>query len=131
MTLQEKRLIAGIEENQLPQFKSQLQATLGFEPTVDINWDTFIGADEFPFSRLHGVLFRDLVNGLRDIAKDQFGKEALQAAINRIRIENTSDAASTEYRLNDRELYLKVQLTGSVMKSPTSAQFREWLEKQL
>jgi hypothetical protein len=131
MTLQEKRLIAGIEENQLPQFKSQLQATLGFEPTVDINWDTFIGADEFPFSRLHGVLFRDLVNGLRDIAKDQFGKEALQAAINRIRIENTSDTASTEYRLNDRELYLKVQLTGSVMKSPTSAQFREWLEKQL
>jgi hypothetical protein len=131
MTLQEKRLIAGIEATQLPQFKNQLQATLGFEPSVEINWDSFAGTDEYPFSRLHGVLFRDLVNGLRDIAKDQFGKDALKAVINRIHIENTSAPNATEYRLADGELYLKVQLAGSMMKSPTAAQFRDWLEKQL
>lgn len=131
MTLQEKRLIANIEEQELPKFKSQLKEALGFEPQVEISWETFTGTDEFPFSRLSGVLFRDLHQGLKDIAKDQLGKEALQAAVERIKIENTVDAKETQHKLANKEIYLKVQLSGAIMTSPTSAQFRDWLEKQL
>jgi hypothetical protein len=131
MTLNEKRLVAGIEQNELPKFKEQLLATLGFEPNIEIQWDTFAGTDEYPFTRLTGVLFRDLNNGFKLIAKDDFGKEALKNAISRIKLENTTDPNGTEYSLANQELYLKVQLAGSIMKSPTADQFRDWIEKQL
>jgi hypothetical protein len=131
MTLQEKRLIANIEALELPKIKTQLKETLGFEPELEILWETFAGTDEYPFSRLTGVLFRDLNLGLKEVAKDQLGKEALQAAFTRIKIENTADSDATQYSLTDKELYLKVQLAGSTLKSPTPAQFRTWLEKNL
>lgn len=131
MTLQEKRLIANIEEQELPKFKTQLKEILGFEPAVEINWDTFAGTDEFPFTRLTGVLFRDLGQGLKLIAKDQLGKGALQAAFDRIKIENTADPKETRYTLANKELFLKVQLAGSVMSSPNPSQFSDWLEKLL
>lgn len=131
MTLQEKRLINNIETHELPKFKTQLKDALGFEPAIEINWDTFTGSDEYPFTRLTGVLFRDLHVGLKEIAKDKIGKEAVKAALDRIKIENTADANSTHYSLADKELYLKVQLSGAVMKSPNAGQFRDWLEKLL
>jgi hypothetical protein len=131
MTLQEKRLIANIEANELPKFKTHLKDILGYEPVVEINWDSLTGSDEFPFTRLTGVVFRDLVFGFKEIAKDKIGQEAIKEAVERIKIESTADANSTHYALENKELYLKVQLAGSVMKSPNASQFRDWLEKLL
>ncbi|MFM9946418.1 MAG: hypothetical protein ACKV1O_00615 [Saprospiraceae bacterium] len=131
MGLAEKRLAQQVQQNDVPKFQEQLKTTLGYEPALEILWDTFTAYDSYPLSRLTGVVFRDLNNGLKDIAKDDLGKEALKEAIASIKFENTDDPDATVYSLKNKELYMKLQLAGQNMKAPTAAQFRDWLEKQL
>lgn len=131
MKLTEKRLIAGIEQDELPKFKEQLLASLGFEPGIEILWETFAGTDDYPFTRRTGVLFCDLHNGLKLIAKDDFGKDALKTAIARIKLENTADPNATEYTLANQELYHKMQLAGGTYRMHSAAQIISLLEKAL
>lgn len=48
----------------------------------------------------------------RRIAIDDMGREALQASLRSIRMENTDDQSTIELRFADGELYHKMQLAG-------------------
>jgi hypothetical protein len=131
MGLVEKRLARQLQETAVPQFEAELKSITGFEPKVEILWDTFIAYDEYPLTRLEGSLLPEILTALRSICQDDLGREALQANLERIRLENTDDENGVDIRFADKELYIKVQLAGGVYRMHSAEQMQRLLERAL
>ncbi|MFM9951946.1 MAG: hypothetical protein ACKV1O_28710 [Saprospiraceae bacterium] len=131
MGLQEKRLAKNIQDNVLPGFIAELTAIGGFEPSLEINWETFIAYDEYPLTRLEGDVLPGLLEVFKSICRDDMGREALQSALKTIRLENTDDESAVELRFADSELYHKMQLAGGTYRRFSEEQIIALLEKSL
>ncbi len=131
MGLQEKRLAKNIQDNVLPGFMAEVKSIAGFEPTLNINWDTFVAYDEYPLSRLEGDILPSLLEVFKSICRDDMGREALQSALKTIHLENTDDQEGVTLRFADGELYHKMQLAGSTYSRYTADQIIALLEKSL
>lgn len=131
MGLQEKRLAKNIQDNVLPGFIAETKSITGFEPTLDINWDTFLAYDEYPLSRLEGDILPELLEVFKSICRDEMGREALQSALKTIRLENTDDEEGVELRFADGELYHKMQLAGNTYRRYAADQIITLIEKSL
>ena len=131
MGLQEKRLAQTIQQKELPEFQAELHTITGFEPQVEILWDTFIAYDTYPLSRLTGSLFREITQALASICTDDLGKSLLKANLTTIRLENTDDEEKVVTSFEDKILYIKAQLVQGVYHMPGSSQIQELIEKKL
>ncbi|MDX2282286.1 MAG: hypothetical protein NW218_22035 [Saprospiraceae bacterium] len=131
MGLQEKRLAKNIQDNVLPGFLEAVKTITGFEPKLDINWDSFIAYDEYPLSRLEGDIFPSLLEVFQSICRDEMGREALKSALKSIRLENTDDEEGVELRFADGELYHRMQLAGGTYRRHGADQIISLLEKSL
>ncbi len=131
MGLQEKRLAKNIQDNVLPGILAQIRSVAGYEPTIHIDWDTFTAYDEYPLNRLENDILPDLVEVFRRIAVDDMGREALQAGLRSIRMENTDDQSAVELRFADGELYHKMQLAGSIYSRYSADHIVPLLERSL
>lgn len=115
----------------LPAFQAELKSVLGFEPLLDIDWESFSAYDEYPLSRLEGDILPGLLGVFRSICRDDLGREALQSALNRIRLEHTDDEGAVELRFAGGELYHKMQLAGDTYRRHSEEQILALLEKAL
>jgi hypothetical protein len=131
MSLELKRLAHKVQNEDFPAFQTELQQLLGYAPSVEVAWDTFTAHDAYPLTRLTGVVFKDLKNALSQVAKDDFGKQALQAGLTAIHLENTDDKEQYALKFEDKTLFLRAQLTQSTMHAPTAAVVRDLIEKNL
>ncbi len=131
MGLQEKRLAKNIQDNVLPGILAEIKSVAGYEPAIHIDWDSFTAYDEYPLSRLELDVLPDLVEVFKRIAIDDMGREALQAGLRSIRMENTDDQNAVEIRFADGEFYHKMQLAGSTYSRYSANQIVPLLEKSL
>lgn len=131
MGLQEKRLAKNIQESVLPAFMAEIKSIAGFEPELNIDWDTFTAYDEYPLTRLEGDILPGLIEVFKSICRDEMGKEALQSALKSIRLENTDDQSAIELRFEGGELYHKMQLAGGVYSRYSPSHIIELIEKSL
>jgi hypothetical protein len=131
MGLTEKRLAKEIQDNDLPTFVSAVQQVTGFEPKVEIDWDSFTAYDSYPLTRLRDDLLPEILTAIQNICVDDMGKEALKAAMTTIRLENTDDREQVELQFADKVLYQKAQLAGSVYSRYNADNMTELLLKSL
>ena len=88
--LAERRAIAAYREGKYPALEKAIREAAGFDLPVEVHWDqlTIPGEagnymdDEF-FGR---TIFEPLAAGLRAVAKDQMGRDALRQKLQRIRV---------------------------------------------
>ncbi len=131
MGLQEKRVAKNLQDNVIPGFVAELKSIAGFDPSLNIAWDTFTAYDEYPLSRLEGDILPGLLEVFKSICRDDMGREALQSALKTIRLENTDDQEAVEIRFADGELYHKMQLAGGTYSRYAPEQIISLLEKAL
>lgn len=108
-----------------------LRTDCQIETVLNINWETFIAYDEYPFSRLEGDILPGLLEVFKSICRDEMGREALQQALASIRLENTDDEGAVDLRFEGGELYHKMQLAGSTYRRYSEDQLIALLEKSL
>lgn len=104
MGLAEKKRIKSIEEQEIVDIKKSLNDTLEKTVDININWDTFETVkqiQEIPYQCL-----KRLFEGLKKIAADDMGKEALQESLTAIKINNISDSAAKKITLEDNVLII-------------------------
>lgn len=131
MGLAEKRLAKHIQDNVLPGFMEQVKSITGFEPMLEINWDTFTAYDEYPLSRLENDILPSLIEVFQSICRDDLGREALQSALKTIRLENTDDDNAVEVSFSDGVLYHRMQLAGGTYSRYSADHIIALLEKAL
>lgn len=132
MSLALKRLAQKIQQEDFPAFQADIRTITGYEPVVEVLWDSFTEhTNEYPLNRLVSPVMRDIKTALAGICKDEFGRSALQAGLDRIRIDCTDNKDEFAFRFDNKELYLKAQLVNSVMHAPTAAVIREVIEGRL
>lgn len=98
MGLAERRAANEFETNSLPGIKIQIEESAGFALPLDIHWDQLSTAGE---SHLFvecwtTIYFEPLIQALRTVARDAMGKEALQAGLKRVVVQNTLSTYNPE-----------------------------------
>lgn len=96
MGLQEKRAITAFQENTFVDLVKEINAIAGYEPEVDVKWDTLAVAD---YGHLYNegftkVYFDPLIATLKEIAADDLGIEALKETLKKIIIKNEGNFGS-------------------------------------
>ena len=99
--LAERRAISAYRQDRYPALEKAIQEAVGFPVPVEVAWDqlTIPGdakyySDEGYFGK---TIFEPLAAGLRDIAKDQMGRDALKQKLKTIRVrydEKTAPASN-------------------------------------
>ena len=95
MGLQEKRVVKTFQEEKFPDFKKQIEELTGENTSIEVDWEalTVDGTANFLEAGLEKVYFISLIEGLKTIAIDDMGKEALQEAVTKIIITNTNSVS--------------------------------------
>ena len=112
MGLAERRKIAEIKET-VSEFQQQAHAVVGFELPFEFDTTTFPEDEKvlagYEYYKDYGMPM--MVNILKEINKDNIGKEAFKAKIKSVKLINTSkngdDPGQKEVSLNEGELLVK------------------------
>ncbi|CAM4151960.1 MULTISPECIES: hypothetical protein [Flavobacterium] len=93
MGLKEKRFTKEFQEEQFPALKQKIEAAVGFDIAIDVQWDTLF---EDRFLHLYGdsytkIYFQPLIEAFTAITSDEMGKEAIQESLQKIVIVNRDD----------------------------------------
>ena len=101
--LAERRALAGYRETIFPGLLRDIQAAAGFELPVEVEWDTLAvpgRADRYNEPGFFtDIYFRPLINALRQIGRDDMGRQALRAGLRRVTVAyDRATAPATNYR---------------------------------
>ncbi|MDF2597482.1 hypothetical protein [Methylobacterium brachiatum] len=102
--LAERRAIAAYRQDRYPALEKAIQEAAGFPVPVEVAWDqlTIPGdaqyyADDAYFGK---TIFEPLAAGLKEITKDQMGRDALHKALKSIRVRyDEASARGSNYAL--------------------------------
>ena len=92
MNLKQRRALKDFQENQLPALKERMFAALGFEPELEVDWDSLMIEDWEHRVEEHfrDVYFVSATKGFEQVGQDDMGKEAMKEGISRIVMQNRS-----------------------------------------
>lgn len=90
MGLLEKRAVKEYQDNKYNALVSEINQIAGYEIEFDVKWDTLAVNDhshlfEEGFTK---VYFMPVINALKEITKDDLGKEALKETLKKIIVKN-------------------------------------------
>jgi hypothetical protein len=113
MGLVEKRALKDFQENQYPKFVSEINALAGFELEMEVNWDK-MALEDYSHLYVEGfskIYFEPIIGALKEITKDDLGKNALKETVNKIVITNENDHSSSPsaFYFNEKTLKLDHQ----------------------
>ena len=131
MGLAERRLAEQIKTDQVPPFLADLQTAMGYAPEVEIDWASFMVADEYPLNRMQDNLFYNLVEAMKNIGRDAMGKEALAENIHKIVLRNVTPAEAASVELQDKTLTITAVLAGDTYSSYSYSDIVRYLEPKL
>jgi hypothetical protein len=90
MTLAQRRILKDFEDNAFPALKTRVEEAAGFAVPIEVQWDTLAVPNE---ERLYDeswrqIYFEPLIAGLKEVGRDQMGKDALKSGVQKIVIQN-------------------------------------------
>jgi hypothetical protein len=92
MGLAEKRAIQDFQNNKFDSWKRQISEAAGCDLQFNIQWDTLTkdGESHLFEEGFQKVFFQPLLDAMKQICKDQMGKDAIKAGVKEIHILNKS-----------------------------------------
>ncbi|EGV43091.1 hypothetical protein BZARG_1062 [Bizionia argentinensis JUB59] len=131
MGLQERKAAKAIEDQYLGDYQKEINEVVGKELPININWDTF----EMDFIKfVPSVCLQRLTDGLKEVCKDDMGKEAIQESVNSIEvycIPNEGAEDKKELKLEAGVFSLTACWGGHHSGFFTDTVIREYLENNL
>ncbi|OHX65409.1 DUF6882 domain-containing protein [Flammeovirga pacifica] len=112
MGLKERRAIKAFQEEQYPPLKEQINQFAGFDLPLEVQWETMV---EDRFAHLYHdtyvkIYFKPLIEALKAICIDDFGKNLLQAGVQKVVIKNEGNIHNPEtgYTLENKILTINL-----------------------
>ena len=101
MGLAERRAIKDFQDNHLPKLEAGIYAAAGFPVPLEIAWEQLASEGQ---SRLYveawtEIFFKPVAEALRQIGRDEMGREALKAGLKKIEFRNASGNSSPGYAI--------------------------------
>lgn len=96
MGLAERRAAKEYQDTTYPKFTTEMKRFLSDKATVDVKWDELAedGQSHLYKSTWDEIYFKPIVEAMRQITRDDLGKEAVKASIKTITIRNSKGASS-------------------------------------
>jgi hypothetical protein len=101
--LAERRAIASYQQERFPGLEKAIQDAAGFPVAVEVAWDQLAVPGDAKYYAEDGyfgkTIFEPIAAGLRDVGKDQMGRDALKQKLKTIRVrydEKTAVASNYE-----------------------------------
>jgi hypothetical protein len=97
MGLAERRAAKAFEDNKLPAFKQEIDAIVGFDVPLEINWEALAveGYADLYDTAFPKVYFKPLIEALKGVCIDDLGQEAIKAGLKKIVITNEGSSWPT------------------------------------
>ena len=96
MGLAERRIVKEFQDKQLPKLEAEIHKLAGFTVPIEILWDQLAedGTQSYCAEAWVEIFFKPVIEGLRQIGRDDIGKEALKAGLKRIEFRNSKGTAN-------------------------------------
>lgn len=96
MGLAERRASKEFQDNDFPALRNEIHELAGFPVPVEVSWDQLAveGQTGYYKEAWTEVFFKPVIEALRQIGRDDMGKEALKSGLKKIEFRNSADAAS-------------------------------------
>jgi hypothetical protein len=97
MGLAERRAAKAFEDNKLPAFKQEIDAIVGFDLPLEVNWEALAveGYADLYETAFPKVYFKPLLEALKGVCIDDLGKDAIKAGLKKIVITNEGSSWPT------------------------------------
>jgi len=96
MGLAERRAIKEFQDKQFPELSAEIQKLAGFPVPIEVTWDQLAveGRSNLYKESWPDLYFKPVIEALRQICRDQMGKDALKAGLKKIEFRNSKGAYS-------------------------------------
>jgi len=135
MGLAERRAAQDFETNHFPGLKQKIDEAAGFAVPLEVRWDTLAHDGKYVAQWTDAwpkIYFAPMIDGFKQIARDAMGKQALQEALKKVVVQNTTTSFSSYWaKFEEGVLTLDYQFTNvGDIKARTEVLVKE-LEKSL
>lgn len=92
MGLAERRATKEYQDKHFPELKKEIEKLAGFAVPIEVDWDQLAveGQTELYKEAWTEIFFKPVIEALRQIGRDDMGKEALKSGFKKIEIRNAS-----------------------------------------
>jgi hypothetical protein len=96
MGLAERRATKDFQDKQFPELQKELQKEAGFPVPIEVAWEQLAveGQHELYKEAWTEIFFKPVIEALRQIGRDEMGKDALKASLKKIEFRNSSGCYS-------------------------------------
>jgi hypothetical protein len=105
MGLQERRMIADLQNTTLPERSREIEEICGKSVPYEVDWSSF-ESDAQALNFLDNIACHRINMALRTIALDQMGRDALRDSLKTIKLKNVADATQRKLDFADGVLEL-------------------------
>jgi hypothetical protein len=101
MGLAERRAIKDFQDNHLPKLKAEIDKAAGFDVPLEVNWEQLAveGSNSYFFEAWTEIFFTPVIEALRQIGRDDMGKDALKSGLKKIEFRNLAGNSSPGYAI--------------------------------
>ena len=137
MNLGQKKQAKELEEKTITPFKEKLKAHIGSEISVDVDFDSFFDMEEKDVKKFTNFFYMPLDNierGIKSIASDDLGKEALQSTFKALKIKNDLGLGEKEkahLEFSEGTLSIGLKITDAGIKIPQHSEVSKKLQESL
>jgi len=91
MGLAERRASKEFQDNIFPGLKDEILEAAGYKLAIEVNWDQLAveGQNGYYKEAWTEIFFKPIIEGLRQITRDEMGKEALKGGLKKIEFRNS------------------------------------------
>lgn len=92
MGLAERRATKEFQEKQFPELRNEIHKLAGFPVPVEVAWDQLAveGQTDYYKEAWTEIFFKPVIDALRQIGRDDMGKEALKGGLKKVELRNSS-----------------------------------------
>ena len=96
MGLAERRATKEFQDKQFPELSTEIQKLAGFPVPIQVTWDQLAveGRSNLYKESWPELYFKPVIEALRQIGRDQMGKDAIKAGLKKVEIRNSKGAYS-------------------------------------
>ena len=83
MGLAERRAMKEFQEKQFPELRNEIHKVAGFPVPIEVSWEQLAVEGQMDYYReaWTEIFFKPVIEALRQIGRDEMGKEAVKAGI--------------------------------------------------
>ena len=92
MGLAERRASKEFQDKQFPDLRNEIHKVAGFPVPIEVNWDQIAveGQVDYYKEAWTEIFFKPVIDALRQIGRDDMGKDALKSGLKKIEFRNSA-----------------------------------------